>query len=108
MVRGILILNLKADDLINISEKEYHRYDAVVDGKLGKGSGECSYKRKSVTITDITGNLKGRGESGASQPHDKEAGEINFVEIFRIKKKIGYAQVFTKAARDESEEYNPA
>jgi hypothetical protein len=61
-----------------------------------------------VAIVDIAGNLEGRGKSGAGQPHNKEAGEINFVKIFRIEKEVGYAQVFTEAAGDHGKEYNPA
>ena len=34
--------------------------------------------------------------------------EVNFVEIFRIQKQVGYSEIFSKTSRDHGEKNNPA
>jgi hypothetical protein len=48
------------------------------------------------------------GESGNTETDDKEAREIYFVEIFRIEKQIGNAQVFSETSGDHRKENHPA
>src|SRR5688572_29133135 len=78
----ILIVFLKTYDLKDIAPQEKHGNYAVVDGKLGKRARQCAHKSKSMTIVDITGDMKSSGKCGHTKPNDKKAGKIYFVEIF--------------------------
>jgi hypothetical protein len=52
--------------------------------------------------------MKRHGKPSRAQSHDKEACEVHLVQILRIKKQIGNAQIRTKSSGHHREENDPA
>jgi hypothetical protein len=52
--------------------------------------------------------VKSCGENSCAQTNDEEAGKVYFIEILRVEKEIGNAQVFAEAACDHRKENHPA
>jgi hypothetical protein len=61
-----------------------------------------------VTVVDITGDVKSHGETRRADTHYKKACEVDIVEVLRIKKKVGYTQIFSESTGDHREQYDPA
>jgi hypothetical protein len=61
-----------------------------------------------MSIVDVTCDVKRRRESGEHHPHDEEASEVYFVEIFGVEKQVWNTKIFAEAASDHSKEYDPA
>jgi hypothetical protein len=52
--------------------------------------------------------MKRHSKGGTSDTNNQKAGEAYAVQIFRIKKKIGYAQIFAKTSRNHGKKNDPA
>lgn len=61
-----------------------------------------------MAVRNVARDMKSRGEAGKHNPHDKETGEVYFVEVFGIKKEVGDAKVFAKISGDHRKEDYPA
>jgi hypothetical protein len=105
--RGVFVVFLKGNDLIKISADKKNGHYAIIDRKLCKRPRKCSNKREAVTIINVTCNMKGGGESRNGDTQDKETGKVHFIQVFGIKKKVGYAQVFAKTSGDHGKQHNP-
>jgi hypothetical protein len=61
-----------------------------------------------VAIIDVTGDVERHGKSRCAETHDKETGEVDFVEILRIKEQVGDAEIFPEASGDHCKKDDPA
>lgn len=61
-----------------------------------------------MAVIDITRYVKRSGKSGNAKANNKEAGKIHLIQVFRIEKQVGDAEVFAKAAHNHGVEYYPA
>ena len=65
-------------------------------------------KGKSMTVRNITCNVKRHAEPCRQSPHDHEAPEIYTIEVLWVEKQIGNAEIFAETARDHCKQHDPA
>ena len=95
-----MIVNLKTNYLLDIHDEKGNRQDAVVQSELGKRFAHRSYKRKTMTISNVAGDVECDRKTGKDGPNNEEAHKVDFIQVFRIKKKVRDTQVFAKVACD--------
>src|SRR5436190_1925727 len=61
-----------------------------------------------MAVVNVAGDMKGRGKAGDHRTHDKEALEVDLVEIFRVQEQVWNAEIFSETARDHCKENYPA
>ncbi len=61
-----------------------------------------------MPVRNVARNMKCSYKPGRYDPHDKKAGEVYLVHIFRIEKEIWNAEVFSKISGNHRKQNDPA
>ncbi len=92
----MFIADLKTDHLIDIGDEKKEREKTVVDNKLSKRPLQSAHKRKPVPVGNIACDMEGHTEACRHNSHDKKTGKPDMIQILRVKKQVGDAQIFAE------------
>ncbi len=94
--------------MTDVRDEEDKRYQAVVDTELGEGFRQRAHKGESMTVGDVTGDMKSDRKAPKGRAHDEEACEINPVEVLGVQKQVRNAKVFSETAGRHRKKNGPA